>query len=50
MPYTPEHRQAMRERILASARRLFNRRAAIGRVLHASLVVVGIIGLELHGA
>jgi AcrR family transcriptional regulator len=25
MPYTPEHRQAMRERILASARRLFNR-------------------------
>jgi TetR/AcrR family transcriptional regulator, transcriptional repressor for nem operon len=42
MPYTPEYRQAMRERILASARRLFNRSGLSEVTIDAVMASVGL--------
>ena len=42
MPYTPEHRLATRERILASARRLFNRNGLSEVTIDAVMASAGL--------
>ena len=48
MPYSPEHKQTTRQRILASAARLFNRKGfsevTIGEIMTAAGLTHGVIG------